>query len=309
MLKIRNFRNLHVPKLNKVMIKSMTGYGKSVAETPQKKISFEIKSLNSKQLDLSAKLPWLYKEKELEIRNIISQKLERGKIDLTIFIDTLDDDFVPTINKSVVKNYYNQLKEIAKDLDLDSGEQILSIIMRFPDTLNTQKAELSEVEWDLVKEQLNEAITMLDLYRMEEGNALEKDIRNSISRIMNSLNMIESFEDGRIQKTRERLIAILAESGATENIDRNRFEQELIFYLEKYDINEEKVRLRKHCEYFVETLDSKTSNGKVLGFITQEIGREINTIGSKANDASIQKLVVMMKDDLEKIKEQTLNVL
>lgn len=309
MLKIRNFRNLHVPKLNKVMIKSMTGYGKAVAETPQKKISFEIKSLNSKQLDLSAKLPWLYKEKELEIRNIISQKLERGKIDLTIFIDTLDDDFVPTINKSVVKNYYNQLKEIAKDLDLDSGEQILSIIMRFPDTLNTQKAELSEVEWDLVKEQLNEAITMLDLYRIEEGNALEKDIRNSISRIMNSLNMIESFEDGRIQKTRERLIAILEESGATENIDRNRFEQELIFYLEKYDINEEKVRLRKHCEYFVETLDSKTSNGKVLGFITQEIGREINTIGSKANDASIQKLVVMMKDDLEKIKEQTLNVL
>lgn len=291
------------------MIKSMTGYGRAVAETPQKKISFEIKSLNSKQLDLSVKVPWLYKEKELEIRNMVSQKLERGKIDLTIYIDTLDDEFVPSINKSIVINYYNQLKEISGELGLDFSEQILSIIMRFPETLNTQRPELSEGEWELVKGQLNEALTMLDLYRMEEGNALEKDIRNAIKRILVSLERIESFEEGRIIKTREKLLAILEESGASQNIDKNRFEQELIFYLEKYDINEEKVRLRKHCEYFIETLDSTASNGKVLGFITQEIGREINTIGSKANDASIQKLVVMMKDDLEKIKEQTLNVL
>ena len=291
------------------MIKSMTGYGKAVAETPQKKISFEIKSLNSKQLDLSAKLPWLYKEKELEIRNMVSQKLERGKIDLTIYIDNLDDEFVPSINKSIVINYYNQLREISGELGLDFNDQVLSTIMRFPDTLNTQKPELSESEWDMVRGQLNEAMIMLDLYRMEEGNALEKDIRNSISRILVSLERIESFEEGRILKTRERLLSILEDSGASQNIDKDRFEQELIFYLEKYDINEEKVRLRKHCEYFLETLESTTSNGKVLGFISQEIGREINTIGSKANDASIQKLVVMMKDDLEKIKEQTLNIL
>ncbi len=291
------------------MIKSMTGYGKAVTETLQKKISFEIKSLNSKQFDLSMKLPWLYKEKELEIRNIVSQKLERGKIDLTIYVDTLTDELIPKINRSAVINYYNQLKDISDELGIEYNGQLLSIIMRFPDTLNNEKPELSEHEWTLVKKQLNEALNMVDLYRLEEGNALEKDIRNSVRRILESLERIESFEEGRIEKMRERLLSILSDSGATENIDMNRFEQELIFYLEKYDINEEKVRLRKHCEYFVEILDSTSSSGKVLGFITQEIGREINTIGSKANDASIQKLVVMMKDDLEKIKEQTLNIL
>ena len=291
------------------MIKSMTGYGKAVAETPQKKISFEIKSLNSKQLDLSVKLPWLYKEKEMEIRNIVSQKLERGKIDLNIYVDTLTDELIPSINRSAVINYYNQLKDISDELGIQYNEQLLSIIMRFPDTLNNGKPQLSEDEWTLVKKQLNEALNMVDLYRLEEGNALEKDIRNSVRRILESLERIESFEEGRIEKVREKLLSILSDSGSTENIDMNRFEQELIFYLEKYDINEEKVRLRKHCEYFLETLDSAASSGKVLGFITQEIGREVNTIGSKANDASIQKLVVMMKDDLEKIKEQTLNVL
>lgn len=291
------------------MIKSMTGYGKAVAETPQKRISFEIKSLNSKQLDLTTKLPWLYKEKEMEIRNIVSQKLERGKIDLVIYIDTLTDELVPTINRSAVINYFNQLKDISDEIGIENNEQMLSIIMRFPDTLNNEKPELSENEWTLVKKQLNEALNMVDLYRLEEGNALEKDIRNSIRRILESLDRVESFEEGRIEKMREKLMSILSGSSATENIDMDRFEQELIFYLEKYDINEEKVRLRKHCEYFVETLDSSSSSGKVLGFITQEIGREINTIGSKANDASIQKLVVMMKDDLEKIKEQALNIL
>jgi uncharacterized protein (TIGR00255 family) len=287
----------------------MTGYGKSIAETPQKKITIEIKSLNSKQLDINTKLPWLFKEKEPEIKSIISQKLDRGKIDLSIFVDVLDDEYIPTINKSIVKNYYHQLKEISEELNLDLNEHILSTILKLPDTLKTEKPDLNEEEWELIKRQLLESINMLDLYRTEEGNALEKDLRTNLGRIISSLGNIEPFEEGRIKKVREKLFTILNENVNSENIDKDRFEQELIFYIEKYDINEEKVRLRKHCEYFIETLKTDSPNGKILNFISQEIGREINTIGSKANDASIQKLVVMMKDDLEKIKEQTLNVL
>lgn len=309
-LRIRNFRSLNLFKYKiQEMIKSMTGYGKAIVETPQKKITIEIKSLNSKQLDINIKVPWLYKEKELDIKNMVSQKLDRGKVDLTIFFDVLDDEFIPVINKSIVKNYYNQLNEIAGELRIDFNEHILSTIMRLPETLKTEKPELSSDEWQLIKDQLTEALNMADLYRIEEGNALEKDLKISLARILSSLESIESFEEGRISKVREKLTSILEENVKSENIDKNRFEQELIFYLEKFDINEEKVRLKKHCEYFLETLNSPAPNGKVLGFIIQEIGREINTIGSKANDASIQKLVVMMKDDLEKIKEQTLNVL
>jgi uncharacterized protein (TIGR00255 family) len=287
----------------------MTGYGKAIAETQQKKITIEIKSLNSKQLDINTKLPWLYKEKDLEIRTLLSQKLERGKIDFSIYIDNLDAELIPVINEHIVRNYYNQLKDIADDLNMSLDENILSTIMGLPETLRTEKPELSTEEWNLVKKQIVEAVNMLDLYRTEEGNALGKDIRNSLSRILGYLDNIEPFEGDRITRVREKLNSILEENVKSENIDRNRFEQELIFYLEKFDINEEKVRLKKHCEYFLETAGSSASSGKQLGFIAQEIGREINTIGSKANDVSIQKLVVMMKDDLEKIKEQTLNVL
>jgi uncharacterized protein (TIGR00255 family) len=291
------------------MIKSMTGYGKAIAETPQKKITVEIKSLNSKQLDINTKIPWLYKERELDIRVLVSQKLERGKIDLTIYFDNLEDEPIPEINKSTVKNYYGQLKEIAAELKIDLNNQILAAIMRLPDTLNTQKQELTVEEWQLAKSIIIEAIDMLDLYRLEEGNALEKDLNNSLERILSSLENIQSFEENRISRVREKLNSLIEENVNSENIDKNRFEQELIYYLEKFDINEEKIRLKKHCEYFLETINSPPPNGKILGFIAQEIGREINTIGSKANDAAIQKLVVMMKDDLEKIKEQTLNVL
>lgn len=287
----------------------MTGYGKGVAETPQKKITIEIKSLNSKQLDLNAKLPWLYKEKEPEIRNLIGQRLNRGKIDLIVFFDIIEDEGIPVINKAIVRNYYNQMKEIADDLKINIDNQILSTIMKLPDSLKTEKPELKEDEWTLVKEKLTESIDMLDLYRIEEGRSIESDLRKSMSRILDSLEKIETFEAGRIAKVRERLNALLKENNGTENIDKNRFEQELIFYLEKFDINEEKVRLRKHCDYFLENIASDAPNGKILSFIAQEIGREINTIGSKANDASIQKLVVMMKDELEKIKEQTNNIL
>jgi len=287
----------------------MTGFGKSVAEIPQKKISIEIKSLNSKSLDFNARLPWLYKEKESEVRNLISQKLDRGKIDLTINFDVLDSEIVPLINKSVVKNYYIQLKEIAGELNINADDQLLSTIMRLPDALKTEKPELDEKEWDQVREKLIEAIGQLDEYRIEEGKSIEADLIRCVGKILASLQDVEKFEGDRISRIRERLNASLAESVSTENIDKNRFEQELIFYLEKLDINEEKVRLKKHCEYFLEKIASIPPNGKILNFISQEIGREINTIGSKANDASIQKLVVMMKDELEKIKEQSLNVL
>lgn len=291
------------------MIKSMTGYGKSIAETPQKKITVEIRSLNSKQLDLNTKVPWLYKEKELEIRNIISQLLERGKIDFSIYFDILEDEGIPLINKTIVKSYFRQLRELASEIEINIDDQIMPIIMRLPDSLKTEKLEVPEDEWKTVKERIMESVNVLDLYRAEEGKSIEADLRKRVSGILESLAEVEKFEPGRIDKVREKLWAILSENNGTENIDKNRFEQELIFYLEKFDINEEKVRLKKHCEYFLETIDTPSPNGKVLSFITQEIGREINTLGSKANDASIQKLVVRMKDELEKIKEQANNIL
>ena len=287
----------------------MTGYGKAIAETPKKKITIEIKSLNSKQLDLNTKLPWLYKEKEPEIRNLISQKLGRGKIDFVIYFDMLDDEIVTVLNKSAVRNYYNQFKEIAAELKIDLDDQIFTAIMKLPDTLKTEKPEMPEAEWEMIKNQIIESITMLDLYRIEEGNSILADLKKCIVKILSLIETVETFEAGRITKIREKLMALLEENLGTENLDKNRFEQELIFYLEKYDINEEKVRLKTHCDYFLETVNTSSPNGKILNFIAQEIGREINTIGSKANDASIQKLVVMMKDELEKIKEQTLNVL
>ena len=287
----------------------MTGYGKAIAETPQKKITIEIKSLNSKQLDLNTKLPWLYKEKEPEIRNLISQKLDRGKIDFSIYCDMLDDEVVTVINKSAVRNYYNQFKEIAQELKIDLDDQIFTAIMKLPDTLKTEKPEMPEAEWEIVRNQIIESITMIDLYRIEEGNSIMTDLKKCIGKILELLETVKTFEAGRITKIREKLMALLEENLGTEKVDKNRFEQEIIFYLEKYDINEEKVRLKTHCDYFIEIVNTPSPNGKILNFIAQEIGREINTIGSKANDASIQKLVVMMKDELEKIKEQTLNVL
>jgi uncharacterized protein (TIGR00255 family) len=291
------------------MIKSMTGFGKNSAEISGRKITMEIRSLNSKSFDLNTRLPWLYKEKESEIRNILSQKLQRGKIDLVISFDIVDYDDIPLINKVVVKKYYEQMKEIGDELNIKTDEQILAAIMRFPDAFKTEKQELNDEEWKLIKSKIEESAEQLDNFRIEEGSSLEADMKSCINRILNLLSEVEGFEEERITRFREKLNNSLAENIGTENIDKNRFEQEIIFYLEKMDINEEKVRLKKHCEYFLEKTASDSPNGKILGFITQEIGREINTIGSKANDASIQKLVVMMKDELEKIKEQTLNVL
>jgi len=213
------------------------------------------------------------------------------------------------INKSAVRNYYNQFKEIAGELNINLDDQIFTAIMKLPDTLKTEKAEMDETEWEIVRNKIIESIDMLHLYRIEEGKSIMTDLKKCIGKILTLLDTVGSYEAGRIIKVREKLMALLTEQVGTENIDKNRFEQELIFYLEKYDINEEKVRLKTHCDYFIETVNTPAPNGKILNFIAQEIGREINTIGSKANDSSIQKLVVMMKDELEKIKEQTLNVL
>jgi uncharacterized protein (TIGR00255 family) len=291
------------------MIKSMTGYGKAMAETPKKKITVEIKSLNSKQLDLNTKLPWLYKEKEPEIRNLISQRLDRGKVDFSIYLDVLDDETATVINKQAIRSYYSQFRDIAADLNISLDDQIFTAIMKLPDVLKSEKPELPQEEWEMAKGKIMEAIDELERYRIDEGNSIMVDMRKCTTNILNLLTEVEKFESGRIKKVREKLIALLQENLGSEKIDMNRFEQELILYLEKYDINEEKVRLKTHCDYFNETIDTPAPNGKILSFIAQEIGREINTIGSKANDANIQKLVVMMKDELEKIKEQTNNVL
>lgn len=291
------------------MIKSMTGYGKAILETTQKKITVEVKSLNSKQADLNAKLPWLYKEKEIDIRNIITRRLERGKIDFYISFDIMDEELMPVINKNSVKSYYRQLAEVASEIGINPGNEALAIIMRLPETLKSEKPELTEEEWINISKLIGDALDQLDQYRIEEGKALEADLSGSVKKILGFLDNISIYEADRITKIREKLTATLKESIGSENVDMNRFEQELIFYLEKLDINEEKVRLRKHCDYFTETMSGAGSNGKMLSFIAQEMGREINTIGSKANDASMQKLVVKMKDELERIKEQVLNVL
>jgi len=287
----------------------MTGYGKAMLETPQRKITVEIKALNSKQADVNTKVPWLFKEKELEIRNMIIRKLQRGKIDLFITLEAMEEEAPPVINKNNVRSYFKQLRELGSELGIENDCDLMGVVMRLPDTLKTERAELNEEEWNKISGLIDDALSMTDLYRIEEGRAMETDLAKSVSSITGYLANIENIEGDRIIRMREKLTASLSEYVATENIDRNRFEQELIFYLEKMDINEEKVRLRKHCDYFLETMNGDGVNGKMLNFISQEMGREINTIGSKANDASMQKLVVMMKDELEKIKEQTLNIL
>ncbi len=287
----------------------MTGFGKAVIETPQRKITMEIRALNSKQLDINTRLPWLFREKEIEIRNLIGKVLSRGKIDLSVNFDSLEDEFIPVINKSAILNYHNQLTQIASELSIDISGRILEVIMRLPETMKQEKPELSPEEWSFFVDNLTDTLNKADQYRIEEGKALEKDLRAGILNIEQTLEIIEPLEGQRIEKIRERLLAMLKENSIPDQIDMNRFEQELLYYLEKIDINEEKVRLRQHCTYFIDVLENEESNGKKLGFITQEIGREINTIGSKANDAGIQQAVVRMKDDLEKIKEQVLNVL
>jgi uncharacterized protein (TIGR00255 family) len=221
----------------------------------------------------------------------------------------MDGEQAPVINKNNVRSYYDQMQEISSELGIKDNAGLLAIVMRLPETLRTEKPELTDDEWQRIAGLTEEALAMADLYRLEEGKAMEKDLSKSVASILNYLDNLGAVEGDRISRMREKLTATLKEAVGSENIDKNRFEQELIFYLEKFDINEEKVRLKKHCDYFLETMKTEGTNGKMLNFISQEMGREINTIGSKANDAAMQKLVVMMKDELEKIKELTLNIL
>jgi len=285
------------------MIHSMTGYGKSVLQLPTKKITIEVKSLNSKNLDLNARMPSIYREKELSLRKLIGKQLERGKIDFSIYVEMTGEETTTQLNKPVVKQYINQLREV---VDGDETE-LLKMAVRFPDALNTEKAEIDENEWSTILAEIKVALSRIDTYRLDEGKVLEADFNDRIATIANVLEQVIAMDPERIEGVRERLRKGVDD--LKEKVDENRFEQELVYYIEKFDITEEKVRLQNHLAYFVSALNSDDSNGKKLGFIGQEIGREINTIGSKSNYAPMQKLVVQMKDELEKIKEQLLNVL
>jgi uncharacterized protein (TIGR00255 family) len=291
------------------MIKSMTGFGKAECELSDKKVIVEIKTLNSKSLDIYTKIPGMYREKELEIRNEISKTLQRGKIEFVLYYEYTNESKATTINSAVVKSYINQLSVLAKDLNIASNEQLLQIAMRLPDTLNTEREVINESEWQLVLDTIIKAINQVDKFRIQDGNQLKAEFNNRIDLIEKYKNDVVPFEKARIEKFKIKLKENLRAWLDEKDIDKNRFEQEIIYYLEKIDISEEKARLSNHCRYFKEVMDDIEPAGKKLGFITQEIGREINTLGSKANDSDIQKIVVHMKDELEKIKEQVLNIL
>ncbi len=285
------------------MIQSMTGYGKSVLQLPNKKISIEVKSLNSKNLDLNTRMPSLYREKELDVRKLIASKLERGKVDFSLYMEITGEETSTQINKTVVRQYIKQLKEV---VDGDDTE-LLKMAIRLPDALTTERDEMDEDEWGEIAAKINVALDNILEYRMDEGKSLESEFFDRIKNISDLLDDVIAIDPERIEGVRERLNKGVAE--LKEKVDENRFEQELVFYIEKFDITEEKVRLKNHLDYFLKAINSDDSNGKKLGFISQEMGREINTIGSKSNYAPMQKLVVQMKDELEKIKEQLLNVL
>jgi uncharacterized protein (TIGR00255 family) len=291
------------------MIKSMTGFGKSEFEINCKKITIEIKSLNSKQSDISTRIPQTYREKELDIRRELNDILIRGKIDCSIFVESLGEKGNTSINGPVVKNYFNDLSRISIELGLPVTERMLEIIMRFPDAVKVNYETLDEEEWELIHRNFLAALEQLDRFRIQEGLAMETDLVENVGNIMKLLKEIGPHEQKRIDSIKSRMNGNLESLYLNGNVDINRFEQELIFYLERLDFNEEKVRLSNHCTYFLDTLNETESNGRKLSFIAQEIGREINTIGSKANDSNIQRIVVQMKDALERVKEQILNVL
>jgi uncharacterized protein (TIGR00255 family) len=281
----------------------MTGYGKAILQLPSKKITVEIKSLNSKNLDIHSRVPSTYREKELEMRQKISKSLIRGKVDFNLYVEITGEETNNTINENVVKGYMNQLSQV-----VDGDEiELLKMAIKMPDSLKTERDEIDDVEYQKIYEAIETAIDSIYTYRKDEGAMIEKDFIMRSQTLLELLEQVSKIDPERIDLVRERLRKAISE--LKETVDENRFEQELIYYLEKYDITEEVVRLKNHLNYFNETLKGNVSNGKKLGFICQEMGREINTIGSKSNFAPMQKLVVQMKDELEKIKEQSLNVL
>lgn len=290
------------------MIQSMTGYGKKTIQLPTKKITLEIKSLNSKNLDLNVRIPSYYKEKELEVRKTISAHLRRGKIDFSIYVEMTADESLTSINSALVRNYMQQLRNILQS-GVTNDVELLQMAVRMPDALKTEREELDEAEWEIISKGISEVIEKLIDYRTEEGKSMDADFRKSIATISDLLEEVKTLDTERLSAIRTRLDKTIEEIKSKNQVDRNRFEQEVLFYLEKMDINEEKVRLASHLDYFLKTMDSTESNGKKLGFISQEMGREINTTGAKANFAPMQKLVIQMKNELEQIKEQVLNVL
>lgn len=291
------------------MIQSMTGFGKATCEYANKKIVVEIKSLNSKQLDVSTRVSGLYREKDIEIRNEVSQQLERGKIDFALYVDNSGKESVTQINQSVVESYYQQIRQLSENIGIEVPSNWFEVLLRLPDTMKTETIELDENEWLEIRKTIAEAVDQLREFRIQEGKSLEAVFNARIAHIGELLTQIEPFEQERVEKIKTRLQENLQALSEKIDYDNNRLEQELIFYIEKLDVNEEKVRLRNHLDYFIETMQHEKSPGKKLGFIAQEIGREINTLGSKSNHSEMQKIVVMMKDDLEQIKEQVLNVL
>ena len=289
----------------------MTGFGKSESVVNNKKVSVELRSLNSKFIDLSLKMPSLYKSKDVVIRSILSEALKRGKIELTLHYDSIESEPNHFLNKSIIKDYYNSFESISTELALKNADKIdfLQQIMKMPDVLKTERKELSEDEWLVIEDLIKKASEELISFRKNEGKALELDVMRHIESIATLLKKCNDYEEERIETVKNRLNKNLSTLQIQDNFNENRFEQELIYYLEKFDFSEEKVRLVKHLDHFTETVKDSTLHGKKLGFIVQEIGREINTLGSKANHFEIQKIVVQMKDSLEKIKEQVLNIL
>ena len=292
------------------MIQSMTGYGKATAELPDKKINVEIKSLNSKAMDLSTRIAPLYREKEIEIRNEIAKALERGKVDFSLWIEKKDAcELVTPINQDVVVAYYERIRTISETTGIPVPENWFATLLRLPDVMTKNDIqELSEEEWNAVHATILQAVQSLVDFRKQEGAALEKKFREKISNIAHLLTTVDPYEKERVEKVKERITDAL-EKTISVDYDKNRLEQELIYYIEKLDINEEKQRLGNHLKYFINTMEEGNGQGKKLGFIAQEMGREINTLGSKSNHAEMQKIVVQMKDELEQIKEQVLNVM
>ncbi len=291
------------------MIKSMTGYGIAAFDSGSTKYTVEIKSLNSKFLELSLRLPRIFSDKEFQLRNECNKQIERGKVNLSITIEQQAGVVKAAgIDTALLKNYYEQLKAVSNELG-EPATNLLQLALGLPEVVKYDEETLSEDEWKVVEKTFNQAVAEFQKFRSDEGNVLEQDLKYRIDIILKNLKLVEVEEPKRVPVIRERLNSFLLEATNREAIDQNRFEQELIYYIDRLDITEEKIRLKTHCEYFIETLKNADANGKKLGFIAQEIGREVNTLGSKANDANMQKLVVGMKEELEKIKEQLLNVL
>ncbi|MBN2272841.1 MAG: YicC family protein [Bacteroidales bacterium] len=291
------------------MIKSMTGFGKASAELNDKRINIEVRALNSKQLDIFTRLPNIYRERDLEIRNELANRLKRGKIELVLTLDFKEGEQVVQLNAPVIKSYYKQLQGIMKELGSDVNEPLMPVVMRLPEVLNGTKEEIDEKEWADIVRTIQQAIDRLDLFRDQEGQALREDMLNHLDAIEGYLKQVEPFEKERLDVLKGKLTSSLQELFSPGGYDKNRLEQEMIFYLEKFDITEEKIRLKNHCSYFRAVTEEEEVVGKKLAFVAQEIGREINTLGSKASHSDIQRMVVLMKDELEKIKEQLMNVL